>query len=176
MELVVRPFEYRLAAEYWRVRDPRLAVQTHAVVGGTPAYLRFVGGDVPQDPEDFDDWVRRTVLDPGTPLFREARYLLEEEADVRDSALYHSVLAAVATGNSTRGGIASYIGRKATDIGHLLNVLEHSARLRRARELLAAKKFDVRDTVLACYSGVGFDGELSSEGDVRAVGLGELYR
>lgn len=106
--------------------------------------------------------------------------------------------------------------RKATDIGHHLNVLEdscllrrepdvfhpsrsvyrvrepllslgevkwgkkmgpgHSARLRRARELLAAKKFDVRDTVLACYSGVGFDGELSSEGDVRAVGLGELYR
>jgi hypothetical protein len=28
----------------------------------------------------------------------------------------------------------------------------------------------------ACYSGVGFDGELSSEGDVRAIGLGELYR
>ncbi|WP_327106409.1 hypothetical protein [Nonomuraea glycinis] len=51
----------------------------------------------------------------------------------------------------------------------------HSARLRRARELLAAKKYDVRDTVLACYSGVGFDGALDSEEDVRAVGLGELY-
>jgi len=35
MELVVRPFEYRLAADYWRVGDPRLAVQTHAVVGGS---------------------------------------------------------------------------------------------------------------------------------------------
>jgi len=51
----------------------------------------------------------------------------------------------------------------------------HSGRLRRARDLLAAKGFDVRGTVLACYSGVGFDGELRAEGDVRAIGLGEMY-
>ncbi|MFG3440221.1 hypothetical protein ACGF0J_23480 [Nonomuraea sp. NPDC047897] len=51
----------------------------------------------------------------------------------------------------------------------------HSARLRRAREVLAAKGYDVRDTVLACYSGAGFDGALASEADVRPVGLGELY-
>ncbi|MBB6351588.1 ATP-binding protein [Nonomuraea muscovyensis] len=308
MELVVRPFDYRLAADYWRITDPRLAVRTHAVVGGTPAYLRFVGDDTPQGLDDFDAWVQRTVLDPGTPLFREARYLLEEETDVRDSALYHSVLAAVATGNGTRGGIAGYIGRKAADIGHHLNVLEdscllrrdpdvfrpsrsvyhvceplvtfyqvvmrprwgllesgraaavwadsqgrfhdrvvgphfeelcrqfariedvfgelpgevgagvvadaerreqievdvvvfapampgeprrvlslgevkwgkrmgprHSARLRRAREVLGAKGYDVRDTVLACYSATGFDGALASEADVRAVGVDELY-
>ncbi|WP_240506480.1 ATP-binding protein [Thermoactinospora rubra] len=308
LELIVRPFDYRLAAKYWGIDDPRLAVLVHAVVGGTPAYRRFVNDDSPAGPDDFDDWVCRTVLDPGTPLFREARYLLEEEADVRDTALYHSVLAAVANGNTTRGGIAGYIGRKAPDIGHHLNVLEdssllrrepdvfrfsrsvyrvceplitfyqvvmrprwgllesgraasvwkdargrftdqvvgphfeelcrqfarvepvfgelpgevgsgvvadpagrtqievdvvvfapaepgrpprvlslgeakwgktmgpgHSARLRRARDLLAAKGYDVRDTVLACYSGAGFDAELLAEPDVRAVGLGELY-
>ncbi len=308
LELVVRPFDYRLAAKYWRIADPRLAVRAHAVVGGTPAYLRFVGDDTPEGLDDFDHWVQRTVLDPGTPLFREARYLLEEEADVRDSALYHSVLAAVATGNGTRGGIAAYIGRKVTDIGHHLNVLEdrsllrrehdafspsrsvyhvreplitfyqvvmrprwgllesgravavwkdsrgrfsdrvlgphfeeicrefarvedvfgelpgqvgagvitdpvsrerievdvvvfapaapgearrvlslgeakwgrtmgpaHSRRLRRAKDVLAAKGYDVRDTLLACYSGAGFDGALRSETDVRTVGLDELY-
>lgn len=41
-----------------------------------------------------------------------------------DPALYHSVLAAVAEGNATRGGIASYIGRKTADISHPLTVLE----------------------------------------------------
>jgi uncharacterized protein len=51
----------------------------------------------------------------------------------------------------------------------------HSARLRRARELLGAKGYDVRDTVLACYSGVGFDAEMLAEDDVRGVGLEELY-
>ncbi|MCO5966932.1 ATP-binding protein [Actinoallomurus soli] len=81
------------------------------------------------------EWVLQTVLDPGMPLFREARYLLEEEADVRDTALYHSILAAVASGNNTRGGIAGYIGRKSADIGHRLNVLEDCHLLRRDADL-----------------------------------------
>ncbi|WP_449062759.1 ATP-binding protein [Planomonospora algeriensis] len=308
LELVVKPFDHPLAAKYWKVSDPALAARLHAVVGGTPAYLRFLNGDVPRALDDFDDWVLRTVLDPGTPLFREARYLLEEETDVRDVALYHSVLAAVAAGNNTRGGIANYIGRKAADIGHHLNVLEdsrllrrepdvfrpgrsvyrvaeplitfyqvimrpqwgllesgraeavwadaaprfrsqimgphfeelcrqfasvepifgglpgevgagaltdharraqiqvdvavfapavpgqprkvlslgeakwgdvmggrHVERLRRARDLLAGKGYDTRETVLACYSGAGFEPALRSEGDVRTIGLAELY-
>jgi hypothetical protein len=33
-------------------------------------------------------------------------------------------------------------------------------RLERARDLLAVKGFDTRHTRLACYSGIGFDGEL----------------
>jgi hypothetical protein len=45
--------------------------------------------------------------------------------------LYHSVLAAVASGSNTRGAIASYIGRKAADIGHHLNVLEDCGLVRR---------------------------------------------
>jgi uncharacterized protein len=126
LELVVQPFDHVLTAQFWGLTDPKLAVTHHAVVGGTPAYRRFVGDDAPRSIGDFDDWLIRTVLSPATPLFREARYLLEEEADVRDTALYHSVLAAVAAGNNTRGGIAGYIGRKAADIGHHLNVLEDS--------------------------------------------------
>ena len=35
--------------------------------------------------------------------------------------------------------------------------LRHVERLRRARDLLAVKGFDTRDTVLTCYSGAGFD-------------------
>jgi len=135
LELIVRPFEYPLAARFWQLDEPRLAVMHHAVVGGTPAYRRFVNSDAPDGIDDFDDWLLRTVLNPATPLFREARYLLEEEADVRDTALYHSVLAAVANGNNTRGGIANYIGRKAADIGHHLNVLEDSCLLRREPDL-----------------------------------------
>lgn len=131
LELVVQPFPYPLAARYWEIVDPRLAVQLHAVVGGTPAYRRFVNDDGPAGLRDFDPWVRRAVLDQATPLFREARYLLEEETDVRDTALYHSVLAAVASGNGSRGAIANYIGRRAADIGHHLNVLEDCGLLRR---------------------------------------------
>jgi AAA+ ATPase superfamily predicted ATPase len=128
LELVLRPFDYRASAGFWGVAgDPALAARLHAVLGGTPAYRRqFLADDAPADVADFDDWVSRAVLSPLSPLFREARYLLAEGTDIRDTALYHSVLAAVAEGNSTRGGIANYIGRKAVDISHPLNVLEDS--------------------------------------------------
>ncbi|HEX7745024.1 MAG TPA: ATP-binding protein [Micromonosporaceae bacterium] len=156
LELVVRPFPYLLAARFWGIRDPRLAVCHHAVVGGTPAYRRFVADDAPGDVADFDDWVLRAVLDPATPLFREARYLLDEQAAVRDTALYHSVLAAVATGNNTRGGIASYIGRKAGDIGHHLNVLEDSGLLRRDPDVFRSGRsvYRIAEPLITFYQAI----------------------
>jgi hypothetical protein len=109
LELIVQPFGYREAARFWGISDPRLAVLVHSVVGGTPAYRReLVRQDAPAGLADFDAWVTRTVLNPQTPLFREARYLLAEETEIRDPSLYHSLLAAVAEGNATSGGIASY--------------------------------------------------------------------
>lgn len=148
LELVVRPFGYRTAADFWEVADdPALAARLHAVVGGTPAYRRqFLANDVPESLGDFDDWICRTVLSPLSPLFREARYLLAEEADIRDIALYHSVLAAVAQGNTTRGGIAGYIGRKSVDISHPLNVLEDSHLLTRELDVFRAGKSQYRIT------------------------------
>ncbi|MGH3770525.1 MAG: hypothetical protein ACRDRW_03865 [Pseudonocardiaceae bacterium] len=56
LELVIRPFDYRLAARYWNVADTRLAVQVHAIVGGTPAYRRFVSDDFPENAANFDEW------------------------------------------------------------------------------------------------------------------------
>ncbi|GGT82403.1 AAA family ATPase [Streptomyces coeruleorubidus] len=148
LELVVRPFGYRAAADFWSVADdPALAARLHAIVGGTPAYRRqFLADDVPAGMSDFDGWVCRTVLAPSSPLFREARYLLAEEADIRDTALYHSVLAAVAQGNTTRGGIAGYIGRKSVDISHPLNVLEDSHLLVREADIFRAGKSQYRIT------------------------------
>jgi AAA+ ATPase superfamily predicted ATPase len=136
LELVVQPFRYRDAAAFWDVADPHLALQVHAVVGGTPAYGReFVRGDAPASSDDFDAWVCRTVLNPQTPLFREARYLLAEETDIREPALYHSVLAAIATGNTTNGGIANFIGRRSDELSHPLTVLEDAALIVREPDL-----------------------------------------
>ncbi|MEU2384406.1 ATP-binding protein [Streptomyces sp. NPDC012461] len=126
LDLVVHSLGYREAADFWGIRDPRLAVLVHAIVGGTPAYRReFVDDDVPDGPDDFDAWVCRTVLNPARPLHGEAPYLLAAEPDLRNRSLYHSVLAAVASGNSTSGGIASAVGRKATDISLPLTVLKN---------------------------------------------------
>jgi hypothetical protein len=147
LELLVRPFAYRDAAEFWGADDPRLAVLLHSVVGGTPAYRRELAAfDAPADLADFDAWVTRTVLNPQSPMFREARYLLAEEADIRDPALYHSVLGAIAAGNRTNGGIANYVGRKSGEITHPLNVLEDSSLIAREPDVFRRGKWTYRVT------------------------------
>ncbi|MGH3687816.1 MAG: ATP-binding protein [Pseudonocardiaceae bacterium] len=145
LELQVAPLDYRSAAQFWNLDDPRLAVLVHAIVGGTPAYRReYVRDDAASSITDFDSWVVRTVLNPASPLFREARYLLAEDPGLRDLTLYHSVLAAVADGNTTRGGIASYIGRKATDLQHPLTVLEDAGLLARDGDPLRSGRSNYR--------------------------------
>jgi len=147
LDLTVPTFDYRQAAEFWGFDDPHLAVRVHAVVGGTPAYRReYVSGDAPGSTGDFDPWVLRTVLNPASPLFKEARYLLAEEPSLRDKALYHSVLAAVADGHRTRGGIARFVGRRDDALQHPLTVLEDAGLLRRDQDAFRTGRSTVRIT------------------------------
>jgi hypothetical protein len=58
--------------------------------------------------------------------------------------------------------------------------LRHLTRLARARDLLAAKKYDTSTTVLACYSAAGFDQDLRDQAarapqNVLLIGPEELY-
>ncbi len=157
LDLSVATLDYRLAAQFWDVTDPRLAVRLHAIVGGTPAYRReYSRGDAPSGLDDFDDWVSRTVLNPASPLFKEARYLLAEEPDLRDKALYHSVLAAVADGNSTRGGIARYVGRRDDALHHPLTVLEDAGFLRREPNAFrpARSSFRITEPLVTFYHAI----------------------
>lgn len=157
LELIVRPLGYRDAATFWGITDPRLAILVHSIVGGTPAYRReFVAGDAPSGLDDFDSWVLRTVLNPQVPLFREARYLLAEETEIRDPALYHAVLGAIAAGRNTRGGIADHIGRKSTDIGHPLGVLEDARLISREMDPFRKGKstYRIAEPLITFYEAV----------------------
>ena len=158
LELLITPFDYRTAARFWGIdNDPELAVLVHSIVGGTPAYRSvFVADDVPASRDDFDSWVVRTVLNPAIPLFREARYLLAEETDIREPALYNSVLGAIAAGNAARGGIANYVGRKSSEIMHPLNVLEDAGLITREADPFHARKslFRIAEPLITFYEAV----------------------
>jgi AAA+ ATPase superfamily predicted ATPase len=157
LELIVPTLDYRLAAAFWGIDDPKLALLVNSVVGGTPAYAReFTLGDAPDGQADFGAWVQRNVLNPGRPLFREARFLLAEEPDLRDTALYHGVLSAIAAGNHSRGGIANYLARKSTDLGHALTVLEDSGMVTREPDAFHGKRsaYRIAEPILAFYYAV----------------------
>jgi uncharacterized protein len=89
-------------------------------------------------------------------LFREARYLLAEETEIRDPSLYHSVLAAVAEGNNTSGGIASYIGRKSNEVAHPLRVLEDSRLLLREPDLFRSgrARYRIAEPLITFYQAI----------------------
>jgi AAA+ ATPase superfamily predicted ATPase len=156
-ELVVPTLDHRLAAEFWGVDDPATAFKVNAIVGGTPAYRReFARDDTPAGPDDFDSWVLRTVLSPTSPLFREARYLLADEPELHDLGLYHSVLAAIAAGNTQRGGIASYLGRKSGDLAHPLTVLKDCGLITREPDALKDNRtrFRIAEPLVTFYHAV----------------------
>ncbi|GGK78375.1 ATPase AAA [Sphaerisporangium melleum] len=157
LELVVPTLDFRLAARFWELDDPRTAALTNAVVGGTPAYRReFAQGDTPAGADDFDSWIIRAVLNPGRPLFREGRYLLAEEPELHDTTLYHSVLAAIADGNHNRGGIASYLGRKSTDLAHPLAVLQDVGMITHEQDAFRRNRsaYRIAEPLLAFYHAV----------------------
>jgi hypothetical protein len=129
--------------------------------------------------------VIRTVLNPASPLFKEARYLLAEEPSLRDKALYHSVLAAVAEGHRTRGAIARFVGRRDDALQHPLTVLEDAGLLRREADAFRTGRSTVHITepLISFYHAVmrpewtrlerpgqGRDGVGRRAGSVRLVG------
>ncbi|MHA6761484.1 ATP-binding protein [Streptacidiphilus sp. PAMC 29251] len=89
-------------------------------------------------------------------MFLEARYLLAEEPDLRDGALYHSVLAAIAEGNIGRGGIAGHVGRKSNELAHPLTVLEDAGLVVRENDAFRANRTDFRinEPLLAFYHAI----------------------
>ncbi|MCO8271709.1 ATP-binding protein [Actinoplanes sp. TRM 88003] len=174
LELVVRTLDYRAAARFWGIGDPRTALLVNAIVGGTPAYRHeFTQDDTPAGPDDFDDWVVRAVLNPARPLFREARYLLAEEPDIRDPALYHSVLAAIANGRTRRGEIANYLGRQPADLTHPLGVLEDVGLAVREDDAFRNNKgvYRIAEPLIAFYHAVMRPawGDLERAGRARQV-------
>jgi len=145
LELVVRPFGFREAAEFWGVADdPRLAFRLHALTGGTPAYKEMCGGKGPQSLADFDPWVERRLLNPASAMFREGGLLLREEPSITDPTSYAAALAAISAGSTRRSQIAAALGRQAGAIAHLLTGLADIGLIEHVEDALRGKRSEFR--------------------------------
>ncbi|MDA1366185.1 AAA family ATPase [Glycomyces algeriensis] len=157
LELIVKPFDYRTAAGFWNADEPRLATLLHSITGGTPAYkTRFVGHQVPEGLERFDQWVIDRVLNKESPLYHEGRYLIASEGNIRNASLYHAVLGAIAAGKHTRSGIAAHCGRQASDLTHALSVLEDCGLIRIEPDAFKANRhlFRINEPLIVFYEAI----------------------
>jgi len=141
LELIVRPFGFREAAEFWDVTDdPELAFRLHALTGGTPAYKDMCGGSGPRSLTDFDRWVQRRLLNPASAMFREGGLLLREEPSITDPTSYAAALGAISAGSTRRSQIAATLGRPSSAIGHLLTGLEDIGLIEHLDDALRGKR------------------------------------
>ena len=141
LELRIRPFGYRDVREYWEIETPAVAFAHNAIVGGTPGYRELVlDPRVPGEPGQLGGWLARNVLRPSMPLFDEARRVIHEDARIRDTAAYSSVLAAVAVGESSPTKIGGLLGRPATSLEHQLATLASAGFIDRRHDLLLDRR------------------------------------
>lgn len=141
LELRIRPFDYRDTREYWGIENVRAAFVHHALIGGTPGYRDLVLDPVvPEDPMLIGHWVTRNVLRPTVPLFDEANRVVHEDPRIRDTAVYASLLAAVAAGESSPAKIGGLLGRPSSSLTYQLGMLESAGFVHRRHDLLLDRR------------------------------------
>lgn len=141
LELRVRPFGFRDARRYWGITDTRTAFLHHALIGGTPGYRDLVPEPaVPDDPAQLGDWVAQNVLRPAVPLFGEANRVVHEDPRLRDTAVYASLMAAIAAGESSPSKIGGLLGRASSSLTYQLGMLESAGFIDRRQDLLLDRR------------------------------------
>jgi hypothetical protein len=141
LELRVKPFGYRETRSYWGINDLQVAYLHHALIGGTPGYREQAPNpSVPKRPDQFGSWLARNVLRPVLPLFDEANRVIHEDPRIRDTAIYGSLLAAIAAGESSPTKIGGLLARPATSLTYQLGMLESAGFIERRQDLLLERR------------------------------------
>lgn len=116
-QLHLQPFDYATAAQFLPNTDPTTLVEYYATFGGTPYYLAQLDARA-----GFEDNVLDLCFNPLGLLREEPSMLLREE--LREPALYHSVLQSIADGNTKPKIIAEHAGIDPNGIAKYLKTLE----------------------------------------------------
>ena len=116
-QIKLQPFDYRDAALMLPGKDPVEAIEYYATFGGTPYYLEQIDGEEP-----YEESVIRLLFDISGILYTEPLLLLKQE--LREPALYASVLDAVASGAGVQNEIASRAGIDPNAVGSYVKTLK----------------------------------------------------
>ena len=115
-QMRIRPFDYLTAAKMVPQASEEDAFRYYACVGGVPYYLSQIDSDL-----TFWENMSRLYFNPGGMLFEEPLMLLRQE--LREPAVYNSVLRAVGTGSNRQNEIASKAGIENTTVSKYLKTL-----------------------------------------------------
>ena len=150
LELVVQPFDFRTAADFWRLSaNPDAAFEMYCYMGGTPAYIRFASGERPEH-GNVRDWVFRRLLDPSSALFREGRIVIAEDGELKDQLLYWGLLGSVAHGARRWSDLEAGLGAKRGSVMHALRTTIDAGWIERRNDPLRDRRtiYELREPVV----------------------------
>lgn len=101
----IEPFTYLEASEMMGDRSSREKIKTFAIYGGIPSYL-----DAIPKGASLKEHVIENILSPRGPVHLQIESLFQQEKGIRDAGAYHSILTAIASGNTTVNEIAQASG------------------------------------------------------------------
>jgi len=93
-------------------------VPLYAITGGIPRYIELLR----QNGEDLLEQISRHVLEPGSALYEEPRFLLSGE--VNETTTYFSILQAIASGDHKIGSIAKTLEMPTNRLSAYVQTLE----------------------------------------------------
>lgn len=141
LELRVTPFDFREARAYWGIDNVATAFAHNAMIGGTAGYRELVPNPViPEDRTRLGEWLARNVLRPTVPLFDEANRVVHEDPRIRDTAIYSSLMAAIASGESSPAKIGGLTGRPSSSLSYQLHMLESAGFVERRQDMLVDRR------------------------------------
>jgi hypothetical protein len=141
LELRVTPFGFREARAYWGIENVATALAHNAMIGGTAGYRELVPDPaVPEDQERLGEWLTRNVLRPTVPLFDEANRVVHEDPRIRDAAIYSSLMAAIASGESSPAKLGGLTGRRSSSLSYQLQMLESAGFVERRQDMLVDRR------------------------------------
>lgn len=115
-QMKIRPLRCWESAAFFPKWNWQERLYAYGVCGGIPQYLEYFAGY-----EDFASAVRGELLALSGHLAQEPTNLMQQE--MREPAVYNSIIAAIAGGASRQSDIASAVGKDARDITSYLRSL-----------------------------------------------------
>ncbi len=108
---------------------------------------------MPEDSARIGEWVTRNVLRSTVPLFDEANRVVHEDPRIRDTAVYGSLMAAIAAGESSPAKIGGLMGRPSSSLTYQLGMLESAGFVERRQDMLRDRRpvITVADPVIRLH-------------------------
>ncbi len=116
MQFRLTGFDYLNAAAMLGDISDEDKVKYYSCIGGTPHYLAQVNPKLP-----FEDNMKRLYFRPSGYLYSEPFMLLQQE--LREPAMYNSIISAIATGSSKLNEIMTKIDEDKTKVSRYINIL-----------------------------------------------------